>query len=174
MHHNDGQNTTVMDDKTEKAASKLRSFRGTLIMHKVRCVFSKSILGLFSKCTTLTMRRETGEHFDTGNVSYDQNPRWRVYVFTGSNWKNDPYTAELTPNMLTKAPLGEKQSWNNTGNYVRERFLAKHVEYWYATVNNEIDEEINDLCVTFLKICDDKVKTFERIKVIFRKCRLIK
>lgn len=55
---------------------------------------------------------------------------------------------------------GTRNSYYNAGDYVLVKFPIKNAEYRYAAVTNEIDDDENDLRVTFLKICDHKVQTF--------------
>nr|CAH7736055.1 unnamed protein product [Callosobruchus chinensis] len=55
---------------------------------------------------------------------------------------------------------GTRNSCYSTGDYVLVKFLTKNVEYHYAAIINEIDDYENNLHVTFLKICEDKVQTF--------------
>lgn len=171
----DSQDIQAMIEKIEKEASKQRSFKGTLNVHQITGNFFTSSPGLPSNCVTLTMRSlscfcnsETCEHFKIGNITYEK-PRWRVEdIFTESESENDLDSAEFTPDMLTKAldaevagTSGEHQPCYNTGDYVLVRFSVKNMDYRYAAVINEIDEEENDLRVTFLKICDGKVQTFK-------------
>ncbi|KAL3283967.1 hypothetical protein HHI36_018138 [Cryptolaemus montrouzieri] len=46
----------------------------------------------------------------------------------------------------------------NVGDYVLDKFPVK---YSYAAIINQIDNEEDEITVTFMKICDDKGHTFK-------------
>ena len=174
----DGKDIQAMVDKVEGEASNQKSFKGTLDVHQVAGVYSSSILGLSTKCKTLIMKSlscfcNSGscEHYKIGSVNFALKPKWTVEeVFTDS----EPEDLESAERELTSTPNKSTQgldddiagtnrirnSCYNTGDYVLVKFPAKNVEYRYAAVINEIDDDENDLRVTFLKICDKKVQTF--------------
>lgn len=174
----DGKDIQAMVDKVEEEASDQKSFKGTLNVHQVAGVYSSSILGLPTKCKTLTMKSlscfcNSGfcEHYKVGSINFALKPRWTVEeVFTESE-PEDLESAERelisTQNKSLQrfdddiaGTSGIRNSCYNTGDYVLVKFPAKNVEYRYAAVINEIDDDENDLRVTFLKICDQKVQTF--------------
>ncbi|CAH2014479.1 unnamed protein product, partial [Acanthoscelides obtectus] len=172
----DSQDIQEMSKKLQQEAFKQKGFKGTLNVHQVTGVFSSSISDLPANCITLTMRSlscfcNTGicEHFKIGNITYDLNPRLRVEdVFSesdsDSNINLSEYKSNMPVNVVSDEVAGtscRQHSCYSTGDYVLVRFLVKHVEYRYAAVVNKVDEEENDLRVTFLKVCDDKVQTFK-------------
>lgn len=98
-------------------------------------------------------------------------PRWTVEeVFTES----EPADLETAKPELIPAPnkfpqrfddviagtSGTRNSYYNTGDYFLVKYPAKNVEYRYAAVINEIDDDEDDVRVTFLKICKQKVQIF--------------
>ncbi|KAL3277506.1 hypothetical protein HHI36_012852 [Cryptolaemus montrouzieri] len=44
--------------------------------------------------------------------------------------------------------------------YVLVKFPVRKMEYRYAAIINQIDNEEGEITVTFIKICDDKCHTF--------------
>ncbi|KAL3282062.1 hypothetical protein HHI36_005262 [Cryptolaemus montrouzieri] len=56
---------------------------------------------------------------------------------------------------------GTRNSYYNTGDHVLIKYPTKNVECSYVAVINEIDDDENDLRVTFIKIYDHKVQTFK-------------
>ncbi|CAK1584774.1 unnamed protein product [Parnassius mnemosyne] len=110
------------------------------------------------------------EHNKTGSINFDLKSRLtEEEVFTDSISEQNLESVETsTPNKLPKTfddeiagTSGTQNSCYNTGDYVLVKLSAKNVEYRYAAVVNEIDEDENDLQVTFLKICDKKMQTFK-------------
>lgn len=174
----DGKDIQAMVDKVEEEAADQKGFKGTLNVHQVAGVYSSSILGLPTKCKTLTMKNlscfcNSGscEHYKIGTVNFALKPRWTVEeVFTESEPEDhESAKPELTPTPnkspqrlddVVAGPSGIRNSCYNTGDYVLVKYAAKNVEYRYAAVINNIDNDENDLRVTFLKICDQKVQIF--------------
>ncbi|KAF9798760.1 hypothetical protein SFRURICE_021557, partial [Spodoptera frugiperda] len=177
----DGKDIQAMVDKVEEEAADQKGFKGTLNVHQVAGVYSSSILGLPTKCKTLTMKNlscfcNSGscEHYKIGTVNFALKPRWTVEeVFTESEPEDhESAKPELTPTPnkspqrlddVVAGPSGIRNSCYNTGDYVLVKYAAKNVEYRYAAVINNIDNDENDLRVTFLKICDQKVQIFDQL-----------
>nr|CAH7719872.1 unnamed protein product [Callosobruchus chinensis] len=174
----DGKDIRAMVDKIEKESADQKGFKGTLNVHQVAGVYSRSILGFPNKCKTLTMKSlscfcNSGscEHYKIGSINFAVKPCLTVEeVFTESEPEDlESVETELTPTP-NKSPQrldddiagtsGSRNTCYNTGDYVLVKFPTKNVEYRYAAVINEIDDYENDLRVTFLKICDHKVQTF--------------
>ncbi|KAK0158077.1 hypothetical protein PV327_011156 [Microctonus hyperodae] len=174
----DGKDIQAMVDKFEKEAADQKGFKGTLSVHQVAGVYSRPILSLPTKCKTLTMKslscfcnNVSCEHYKIGSINFALKPRWTVdEVFTES----EPEDLESAKPKLTLMPnkysqrldeniagtSGIQNSCYNTGDYVLVKYPAKNVEYRYAAVINEIDDDESDLRVTFLKICNQKVQIF--------------
>ncbi|KAK0177169.1 hypothetical protein PV328_001247 [Microctonus aethiopoides] len=74
--------------------------------------------------------------------------------------ENDLTETEEKVNYAEAGPNDQEKSGYEPGDYVLVRFPTKNVEYRCAAMINEINEEDNDLQVTFLKICDAKVQIF--------------
>ncbi|KAJ8719460.1 hypothetical protein PYW08_011635 [Mythimna loreyi] len=174
----DGKDIQAMVDTVEEEAADQKGFKGTLNVHQVAGVYSSSIPGLPTKCKTLTMKtlscfcnRGSCEHYKIGSINFALKPKLTVEeVFTESEAEDlEPAKSELTPTQTKSlqrlddaipGTSGFQNSFYNTGDYVLVKYTAKNVEYRYAAVINGIDDEENDLRVTFLKICDQKAQLF--------------
>lgn len=172
----DGKDIQEMVDKIEKESADQKGFKGTLKVHQVAGVYS-FILGLPKKCKTITMKslscfcNISCEHNKIGNINYTVKRKWTVEeVFTESepeDLESVKPELKLTPNKYPQRSdndeaetSGIRHSSYNTGDYVLVKFPTKNVEYRYAAVINDIDEDENELRVTFLKICNQKGQTF--------------
>lgn len=164
-----------MVDKVEEEAADQKGFKGTLNVHQVAGIYSSSILGIPTKRITLTMKSlscfcNSGscEHYKIGSINYAQKPRWTVEkVFTESEPEDfesaKPEMIRTSPQRLDDDIAGTSGIGNscyNTGDYVLVKYPAKNIEYRYAAVINDIDNDESELRVTFLKICVQKMQMF--------------
>ncbi|CAH1107026.1 unnamed protein product [Psylliodes chrysocephalus] len=128
----DGKHIQAMVDQVEEEAADKKGFKGTLNVHQHHCNSSESC-----------------EHYKIVK------PRWTVEeVFTES----EPADLETAKPELIPAPnkfpqrfddviagtSGTRNSYYNTGDYVLVKYPAKNVEYRYAAVINEIDDDEDD------------------------------
>lgn len=82
----DGKDIQAMVDLVEEEAANQKGFKGTLNVHQVAGVYSRSILGLPTKCKTLVMKsiscfcNSSGscEHYKIGSINFPVKPRWTV------------------------------------------------------------------------------------------------
>lgn len=81
-----GKNIQAMVHKIEEEASDQMSFKGTLDVRQVPGVYSNSILGLPTKCKTLTMKSlscfcngGSSEHHKIGSINFALKPRWTLF-----------------------------------------------------------------------------------------------
>ena len=171
----DGKDIMAMVDQVEEEASAQMSFKGTLKVHQVAGVYSRHILGIQTKCKTLTMKSlscfyngESCEHYKIGSINIVLKPRCTVEkVFTESEPEDlESAMSELKPTLSKSFKRleddvagtgGIQKLKNNTGDYILVKLPSKNVEYRYAAVINEMDDDENELRVTFLKIWDQKV-----------------
>ncbi|KAF9791366.1 hypothetical protein SFRURICE_014078 [Spodoptera frugiperda] len=145
-----------MSAKIEQEGSKIKNFVGTLKVHQVTGKFYNS-LGIKLNSIEIVMRHlscfcenDSCLHFKIGKILYEDMQKLRVEdVFTDSETEND-----AGPSCITTGNAF------NTGDYILVKLPAKNMEYRYVSVIDIIDEEEDELRVTFLKLCDKKGQTF--------------
>ncbi|KAF9794081.1 hypothetical protein SFRURICE_013546 [Spodoptera frugiperda] len=101
---------------------------------------------------TLKVHQVTGKFYNSldRKILYEDMQKLRVEdVFTDSETEND-----AGPSCITTGNAF------NTGDYILVKLPAKNMEYRYVSVIDIIDEEEDELRVTFLKLCDKKGQTF--------------
>uniref|UniRef100_A0A2H1VB94 SFRICE_022941 n=1 Tax=Spodoptera frugiperda TaxID=7108 RepID=A0A2H1VB94_SPOFR len=154
----------------------LKSFSGTLKVHRVKGRVSKSPLG-FDKC----------QHFNLGVIHYKIKTKLTVDdIYMESESENEPIcslthsnpinTCVGTNNMKTNprddsiefqdvaGPSSTKSHYSceqyKVGDHVLVKFPAKNIEYRYVGIVNQVDDEDAELTVMFMKIRDDKGQMF--------------
>lgn len=145
-----------MSAKIEQEGSKIKNFVGTLKVHQVTGKFYNSS-GIKLNSIEIVMRHlscfcenDSCLHFKIGKILYEDMQKLRVEdVFTDSETEND-----AGPSCITTGNAF------NTGDYILVKLPAKNMEYRYVSVIDIIDEEEDELRVTFLKLCDKKGQTF--------------
>lgn len=174
-----------MTNDIQKEVKNLKSFNGTLKIHQIKGNILRCSLGLPKGAEKLIMKslscfcKEECQHFNLGVMNYQVTKLHVEDVYGDSESENGTMLAHHLPPdsySITKTeisrPCGNfnaetsagpntiNQQQYNSGDYVLVKFNVRQMEYRYAAVINQVDNEECELTVTFMKICDNMGRKF--------------
>ncbi|KAL3282699.1 hypothetical protein HHI36_005873 [Cryptolaemus montrouzieri] len=161
----DAESINKMTSDIQKQVNNLKSFCGTLKVHQVKGKITRCPLGLPQEAAMFIMKNSEGE--DESRLELDlpdnntNNDSIKKDVIAQNTLRNKSNTE--SENMARTSSIQQY----NVDDYVLVEFPVRKMEYRYAAIINQIDNEEGEITITFMKICDDKGHTFKIDEKVF-------